>query len=133
MVMIRRLRKGEHGQALVEMALVLPLLFLLLFGVIEMGRIGYAYITVSNAARAGGRTATIGGTDLDINSSIKNAAVSLDPASLTITITPLQSLRQSGQSVTVQVSYPVLLIIPIISNVIPNPVVVSSSIIMRLE
>ena len=131
--MIRRLRKGEQGQALVEMALVLPLLFLLLFGVIEMGRIGYAYITVSNAARAGGRTATIGGTDLDINSSIKNAAVSLDPASLTITITPLQSLRQSGQSVTVQVSYPVQLVIPIISNVIPNPVIVSASIIMRLE
>jgi len=131
--MIRRLRKGEHGQALVEMALVLPLLFLLLFGVIEMGRVGYAYITVSNAARAGGRTATIGGTDLDINSSIKNAAVSLDPASLTITITPLQSLRQSGQSVTVQVTYPVQLIIPIISNVISNPVIVSASISMRME
>lgn len=131
--MMRRLRKGEHGQALVEMALVLPLFLLLLFGVIEMGRVGYAYITVSNAAREGGRIATIGGTDLDINSSIKNAAVSLDPASLTITITPQQSQRLSGQAVTVQVSYPVQLIIPIISNVIPNPVVVSSNIIMRLE
>jgi len=131
--MIRRLWKGEHGQALVEMALVLPLFFFLLFGVIEMGRIGYAYITVSNAAREGGRIATIGGTDLDINSSIKNAAVSLGPTSLTITITPLQSQRQSGQPVTVQVSYPVQLVIPIISNVIPNPVIVSASIIMRLE
>lgn len=131
--MIKRLRKGEHGQALVEMALVLPLFFLLLFGVIEMGRVGYAYITVSNAAREGGRVATIGGTDTAINSSIKNAAVSLDPASLSITITPLQIQRQSGQAVTVQVTYPVQLIIPIISNVIPNPVVVSASIIMRLE
>lgn len=131
--MIRRLRQGEHGQALVEMALVLPLFFLLLFGVFEMGRVGYAYITVSNAAREGGRIATLGGADLDIKSSIKNAAVSLDPASLTITITPPQSQRQSGQAVTVQVTYPVQLIIPLISNVIPNPVVVSSSIIMRLE
>lgn len=131
--MMRRLRKGEHGQALVEMALVLPLFFLLLFGVIEMGRVGYAYITVSNAAREGGRIATIGGTDLNINGSIKNAAVSLDPANLTITITPSQSQRQSGQEVTVQVTYPVQLIIPIISNVIPNPVVVSASIVMRLE
>ncbi|KUO78857.1 MAG: hypothetical protein APF81_18270 [Desulfosporosinus sp. BRH_c37] len=131
--MIRRLRKGEHGQALVEMALVLPLFFLLLFGVIEMGRIGYSYIAVSNAARAGGRIATIGGSDADITNSINNAAVSLDSASLTITITPLQAHRQSGQAVTVQVTYPVQLIIPIISNVIPNPVVVSSSIIMRLE
>lgn len=131
--MIQRFRRNEHGQALVEMALVLPLFFLLLFGVIEMGRIGYAYITVSNAAREGGRVATIGGTDLDINSSIKNAAASLDPASLTINITPAQDQRQSGQGVTVTVSYPVQLIIPLISNILPNPVVVSSSTIMRLE
>lgn len=131
--MIGRLRKGEHGQALVEMALVLPLFLLLLFGVIEMGRVGYAYITVSNAARAGGRVATIGAPDSEITSSVQNAATSLDPASLTINITPTQALRQSGQAVTVQVTYPVLLIIPLISNVIPNPVVVSASIIMRLE
>lgn len=131
--MIRRLRKGEHGQALVEMAIVLPLFFLLLFGVVEMGRIGYSYITVSNAARAGGRTATIGGTDVDITNSINNAAVSLDPASLTITINPVQALRQSGQEVAVQVRYPVQLTIPLISSVMPNPVVVSAGIIMRLE
>lgn len=131
--MISRLRQGEQGQALVEMALVLPLFLLLLFGVIEMGRVGYAYVTVSNAARAGGRIATIGGTDPDINSTVQNAATSLNPASLTITITPPQNQRLSGQEVTVQVSYPVQLIIPIISNIIPNPVVVGSSITMRLE
>lgn len=131
--MIRKLRTGEHGQALVEMALVLPLFFLLLFGVIEMGRIGYAYITISNAAREGGRVATIGGTDSEINTSVQNAATSLDPASLVINITPNQALRLSGQGVTIQVSYPVQLVIPIISAVIPNPVVVSSSIVMRLE
>lgn len=131
--MIRRLWKGEHGQAIVEMALVLPLFFLLLFGVIEMGRVGYAYITVSNAAREGGRVATIGGTDLEVTSSIKNAATSLDPASLTINITPTQALRLSGQGVTLKVTYPVQLVIPVISNVIPNPVIVSASIVMRLE
>ena len=131
--MFRRLRKGEQGQALVEMALILPLFFLLLFGVIEMARIGYSYITVSNATREGGRTATIGGTDVNITNSIKNAATSLDPASLTITISPLEANRHSGQEVTIDVTYPVQLVIPIISNAITNPVVVSSRIIMRLE
>lgn len=131
--MIRRLRKSEHGQALVEMALVLPLFLLLLFGVVEMGRIGYAYITVSNAARAGGRAATIGATDSEITSSVQNAATSLDQASLTIIITPTQVLRVSGQGVKVQVTYPVQLVIPLISNVIPNPVVVTADITMRLE
>ena len=129
--MIRRLRKGEHGQALVEMALVLPLFFLLLFGVIEMGRIGYAYITVCNAAREGCRTATFGKTNGVIGISVKNAAVSLDPMSLKPPeITP-EADRQSGQDVTVKVTYTVKLVIPIIRNV--NSVDVSSSIVMRME
>ena len=131
--MIGRLRKGEHGQALVEMALVLPLFFLLLFGVIEMGRVGYAYITVSNAAREGGRMAAVGVLDEEIEKSLKNSAVSLNPMILTITITPSFALRHSGQPVTVKVTYPVQLIIPIINNVITNPVVVSASNIMRIE
>jgi Flp pilus assembly protein TadG len=44
---------GEQGQALVEMALVIPLLLLMLVGVIEFGRIAYFSIEVSNAAHAG--------------------------------------------------------------------------------
>jgi len=131
--MSRKPHKGEQGQALVEMALVLPLFLLLLFGVIEMGRVGYAYISVINAAREGGRVAAIGGTDLEIKSSIENAATSLDSMNLSIIITPLEVDRESGQEVTVDVTYPVQLVIPIISNVIPNPVVVSSSMVMRIE
>lgn len=131
--MIEKHRQGDQGQALVEMALVLPLFLLLLFGVIEMGRVGYAYISISNAVREGGRTATIGGTDLEIKNSIENAAPFLDSTSLTISISPLEDYRQSGQEVTVNAAYPVHLAIPIINNFIANPVVVSSSIVMRQE
>lgn len=131
--MIRKLKTKEHGQALVEMALVLPFFFLILFGVFEMGRVGYSYITVNNAAREGGRVATLGGTDDQIKNSIKDAATALDSMSLTIIITPLEDDRQSGQEISVDVSYPVQLVIPIISDVITNPVIVSASIIMRQE
>jgi len=128
--MIQKLGTREHGQALVEMALVLPLFFLLLFGVIEMGRVGYSYITVSNAAREGGRVATLGGTNSDIETAIENAATALDSISLTIIITPLEN---DPQAIKVDVTYPVQLVIPIISNVITNPVIVGSSIVMRKE
>lgn len=131
--MIRKIGTREHGQAMVEMALVLPLFFLLLFGVIEMGRVGYAYITVSNAVREGGRVATLGGRNSDIVTAIEKAATALDPISLTIIIAPLEDDRQSGQEVKIYVTYPVKLVIPIISNVITNPVIVSSSIVMRME
>ena len=43
----------DIGQAFVELALVLPIFILLLVGVVEVGRLAYASIEVSNAARAG--------------------------------------------------------------------------------
>ncbi len=44
--------RGEHGQALVETALTIPLLLLLLLGAAELARVAYAAIEISNAARA---------------------------------------------------------------------------------
>ncbi|HTU51109.1 MAG TPA: TadE/TadG family type IV pilus assembly protein [Acidobacteriaceae bacterium] len=46
-------KRGELGQALVELALVFPIFILLLVGAAEFGRLAYAAIEVSNAARAG--------------------------------------------------------------------------------
>jgi Flp pilus assembly protein TadG len=45
--------RTDAGQALVELALVLPFLILLLIGALEFGVISYAAIEVSNAAEAG--------------------------------------------------------------------------------
>lgn len=47
------MRRGERGLALVEFALVVPVLMLLLIGLIEIGRFAYLGILVGNAARAG--------------------------------------------------------------------------------
>lgn len=52
-------RRKQRGQALVEFALILPVLMLILLGIFDVGRMVYAYNAVSNAAREGGRTAII--------------------------------------------------------------------------
>lgn len=52
-----RRRSGENGQALIETALTVPLLFLLLLGAAELARVAYAAIKISNAARAGAQYA----------------------------------------------------------------------------
>lgn len=44
---------NNRGQALVELALTLPIYFLLIIGAAEFGRLAYAAIEVANAARAG--------------------------------------------------------------------------------
>jgi Flp pilus assembly protein TadG len=43
----------DRGQAFVELALVLPMLILLILAGVEIGRLAYADIEISNAARAG--------------------------------------------------------------------------------
>ncbi len=50
-----RLFKNKKGQAMVETIFVLPLLFLLIFGIIEFGRVYFTYNILSNAAREGAR------------------------------------------------------------------------------
>ncbi|MGH9586702.1 MAG: TadE/TadG family type IV pilus assembly protein [Acidobacteriaceae bacterium] len=44
--------RNEQGSSLVELALTLPLLLIILIGSAELGRIAYASIEVTNAARA---------------------------------------------------------------------------------
>jgi Flp pilus assembly protein TadG len=56
---IRTRRANRRGQSLVEFALVLTPLFLVLLGIIQIGLLLNAYITISNASREGARSASI--------------------------------------------------------------------------
>lgn len=69
-------RDDETGQALVELAFTLPLLVLLLLGAAELGRVAYAAIEVSNAARAGVQYAAMNGGAYTDTTGIANAAAS---------------------------------------------------------
>jgi Flp pilus assembly protein TadG len=64
--------RWRRGQALVEMALILPLLMLLLLMAIDFGRIFFSYIEITNAAREGAAYAALFPTD---TSGIQAAAV----------------------------------------------------------
>ena len=48
-----RLKPHSRGQALVELALVVPVLLFLTLAALDLGRVFYSLITVTNAARAG--------------------------------------------------------------------------------
>jgi Flp pilus assembly protein TadG len=52
---MRRLRSRRRGQALVEMALITPLLFFILLGIVDLGRAYYQYTVMTNAVREGAR------------------------------------------------------------------------------
>jgi Flp pilus assembly protein TadG len=51
--------RGRAGQSLVEMAMVLPVLALLTFGLLDFGRSYYFQVSITNAAREGARVAIL--------------------------------------------------------------------------
>lgn len=57
--MNKKTKRNEKGQALVEFALVLPLLLALVCGIIDFGWIYYNQISLNNAAREGARYAVV--------------------------------------------------------------------------
>jgi Flp pilus assembly protein TadG len=69
-----------RGQTLVEFALILPIFILILVGIFDGGRLVFANHTVNNAAREGGREATVNQTLADIQARAAQHAVALDIA-----------------------------------------------------
>ena len=50
-------REDQRGQALIELAIVLPVFMLIVFGLVDVGRLVYTNATLSQAAREGARLA----------------------------------------------------------------------------
>lgn len=120
---------NNKGQSLVETALVLPILLLLIFGIIEFGRIFNAYIIISNASREGARYAAVGKTDAEVRTAVLNRTSSLgdgdadDDNDVDIDITPAVTppdRRTQGEGVDVTVAHDLPLIAPIIGPLISD-------------
>lgn len=123
--------RNKRGQALVELALVLPVFLLLLGGVVETSRVFFTYLTVNHAAREGARLGAVGYDASSIVAKVKDSAGVLNEENIQIEITPLNPTR--GSQLTVKVSYPVQIYMPVISQIFGNPQWVSGDATMRVE
>ncbi|ATW26025.1 TadE/TadG family type IV pilus assembly protein [Candidatus Formimonas warabiya] len=128
-----KLIKSCKGQAMVELALILPVLLLLIFGIVEFSRVFSTQLLITSSAREAAREAAVGASDATIVLSAENSASILDSSKMTVTISPDESTRIRGDSVTVRIAYPVKIYAPIISSLIGDPYTVSSEIAMRVE
>jgi hypothetical protein len=70
---VTRRHERQRSQALIEFALVSPVLLLLLFGVIDIGRAIFYYDTLSHAAREGARVAVRASNALPTNADVLTA------------------------------------------------------------
>ena len=111
LVYYRRLWRRDDGQALAEFALILPILFFLIAGIIEFGRGWNIKQAVTDASREGARYAVV--QDPAITSTgdvihkvrLRLALANLDtlPATTTVTVTPGAQFQVTGQDMTVSV------------------------------
>jgi Flp pilus assembly protein TadG len=141
-------RHGQDGTALVEFAILLPLVALIGFGAVDLGRAFRAVNEVRNAAREGAAHAQLNPSRL-AGSSCTTADTAqwharneggsagatlavevLTPAgtyrSSTAGCSPVTPAAFSGENVTVTVSRPFKVLTPLVSAVTGNPTIRSS-------
>lgn len=99
----------DDGAAAVEMAMVLSLLVMLVFGIIEFGRAYNAQVTLTHATREGVRTLAItGDRDAAVDATYKAASSTLHPEFLAVTA----SNCDPGQPTNVQATYQMEISVP---------------------
>lgn len=84
---LRRLTERRGGQSLVEFAMVIPVFFLLVLGILDFGRIGLYFVAASDLARSGARYAADynnggGFTDAQVVAYVKQQADGLTLANM---------------------------------------------------
>ena len=83
---MRHIKRSEKGQAMVEFALVAPILFLILFGIIQFGIAFMNSVALTDAVRAGARKAAVSRTAANptqaTTTAVLGAATDLDPSKL---------------------------------------------------
>ena len=97
----------EKGQALTEFALVLPLLMAVLLAIVQFGIAFSHYLSLTDAVRAGARTAAVSRYESNpaaaAKDAVRAAADGLDASRLDVDVS---SAWQSGSKVTVSATYP---------------------------
>ncbi len=134
--------RGRIGQSLVEMAMVLPILALLTFGLVDFGRGYYFQVSITNAAREGARVAILNIYTGPQNPSCSTSNICPPHDSTASTAgCPDSSNRVdkwvSGAAtdqnyyVTVNVKYDFLLYTPLMQQLVGNPIHMNVSVQMR--
>jgi Flp pilus assembly protein TadG len=124
----------RRGTAVVEFALIAPLFLLLLFGIIEFGRVVMVQQLITNAAREGARMAVIEGAndstiETDIEDRLAGSSVPGATCSISLTADPV-----NGDRKVVTVSVPFNQVSWLSVPMLPmTPETLTSQCVMRME
>ncbi len=129
----RKRRKGRRGAAVVEFAVVAPLLLLILFGIIEYGYIFMVRQTVIHAAREGCRIAVLQTTDEPYSEVTARITEIMETTGVTGYTVDLTHPSEGNPMEAVQITVPISEV-SLVGSIIPHgdhPIVATCS--MRKE
>jgi Flp pilus assembly protein TadG len=111
---LRKRKRREGGQSAVEMALTLPLLLLLIFGMLEMGWLASTRLVLDNITREGVRVGIVA-TSASANTSdvidrinVMKPSYLTDPLTITVTYSNPSSFRDGDITVVTEYNLPPL-------------------------
>jgi len=134
--------EGEKGAALVEFAIVVPLLMVILFGIIEFSIVLYDKAMLTNASREGARAGVVFQRQSldDINQVVRDYAENYlinfhDASALSVVTIPADpSTVAAGQPLSVTVNYTYdYLLLPALVTSLAGEIDLSATSVMRAE
>jgi Flp pilus assembly protein TadG len=122
--------RDDRGSAVVEFALVVPLLLLVALALVQVAIVGRDRVLIEHAARAGARTASVDPDDEAVRAAVVAAIAPLDPLGATIDI---ERGGTFGDPVLVRVTYRVPVAMPLAGSLLPASITVAAEVTMRQE
>src|SRR3954471_19375510 len=113
--------RPDGGQAAVELALVLPLVFVVLLGVVQVLLVGRDQIAVIHAAREGARAAAVAADPVGEGTAAATAAAGLAVDRVSVTV------AGGSDEVTVTVRYAVPTDVPLVGALVGDVTVTGTA------
>ncbi len=117
-------RDWPRGQSLVELALVLPVLMIVLMGLLDLGRVFYAYVGITGAAAEGAAYGVTAARrpDVDLYAEVKKRTVEATDGLVRIADGDVEvapaSITPATDRITVTVTYDYELMTPLVRNMV---------------
>lgn len=114
---MKRFVKNESGQAIIELAITLPILILVLCAIIDFGWIFSNKMFVVYSSREGARYGAVNSTENNVSTLIRNKVISISPSfmkdKITVTTTFTNQYDTRSGDVSIKVSCTIKALTPI--------------------
>jgi Flp pilus assembly protein TadG len=141
---MKTMMRNERGAALVEAAMIMPLIMLISVGIFEFGRAYQTSQVLTNAAREGARLAVLEGrTDSDVRARVNKyvtdgGLTALIDGNIQVNRTVALSATATASTVTITYPFQFMMLNPIVRMVTPAsstgaPITLTATTLMRNE